>query len=69
MDHTEDCKSRDGVYPEESELHIFGLFLLEVEKPAGQEQKKAEDVQLAFFRINAVAGFAVFCMILVGVYG
>ena len=33
------------------------------------EQKKAEDVQLAFFRINAVAGFAVFCMVLVGVYG
>jgi 4-hydroxybenzoate polyprenyltransferase len=32
------------------------------------EQKKAEDVQLAFFRINAVAGFAVFCMVLVGVY-
>ena len=32
------------------------------------EQKKAEDVQLAFFRINAVAGFAVFGMVLVGVY-
>ncbi len=32
------------------------------------EQKKAEDVQLAFFRINAVAGFVVFCMVLVGVY-
>ena len=32
------------------------------------EQRKAEDVQLAFFRINAVAGFAVFCMVLVGVY-
>jgi 4-hydroxybenzoate polyprenyltransferase len=32
------------------------------------EQKKAEDVELAFFRINAVAGFAVFCMVLVGVY-
>jgi len=32
------------------------------------EQKKAEDVQLAFFRINAVAGFAVFCMVLIGVY-
>ena len=32
------------------------------------EQKKAEDVQLAFFRINAVAGFAVFCMVFVGVY-
>ncbi len=32
------------------------------------EQRKAEDVHLAFFRINAVAGFAVFCMVLVGVY-
>jgi 4-hydroxybenzoate polyprenyltransferase len=32
------------------------------------EQKKSEDVELAFFRINAVAGFAVFCMVLVGVY-
>ncbi len=32
------------------------------------EQRKAEDVELAFFRINAVAGFAVFFMVLVGVY-
>lgn len=32
------------------------------------EQKKAEDVELAFFKINAVAGFCVFTMILVGVY-
>lgn len=32
------------------------------------EQKKADDVELAFFRINAVAGFVVFAMILVGVY-
>jgi 4-hydroxybenzoate polyprenyltransferase len=32
------------------------------------EQRKAEDVPLAFFRINAVAGFAVFCMVLIGVY-
>ena len=31
------------------------------------EQKKAEDVELAFFRINAVAGFSVFVMILIGV--
>lgn len=31
------------------------------------EQKKAEDVELAFFKINAVAGFAVFAMVLVGV--
>jgi 4-hydroxybenzoate polyprenyltransferase len=32
------------------------------------EQKKAEDVELAFFKINAVAGFAVFLMVFVGVY-
>lgn len=32
------------------------------------EQRKAEDVHLAFFKINAVAGCAVFCMVLVGVY-
>ncbi len=32
------------------------------------EQKKAEDVDLAFFKINAVAGFAVFAMVAVGVY-
>ncbi|MCZ6777264.1 MAG: putative 4-hydroxybenzoate polyprenyltransferase [Ignavibacteria bacterium] len=32
------------------------------------EQKKAEDVELAFFKINAVAGFSVFAMVLVGVY-
>ena len=32
------------------------------------EQAKAEDVQLAFFRINAVAGFAVFGMVAIGVY-
>jgi 4-hydroxybenzoate polyprenyltransferase len=32
------------------------------------EQRKVDDVDLAFFKINAVAGFAVFCMILVGVY-
>jgi 4-hydroxybenzoate polyprenyltransferase len=30
------------------------------------EQKKAEDVELAFFKINAIAGFSVFAMILVG---
>lgn len=33
------------------------------------EQKKAEDVELAFFKINAVAGIAVFAMITVGVWG
>jgi 4-hydroxybenzoate polyprenyltransferase len=32
------------------------------------EQRKAEEVELAFFRINAVAGFCVFAMVLVGVY-
>lgn len=32
------------------------------------EQKKAEDVELAFFKINAVAGFAVFAMVLAGVW-
>ncbi len=32
------------------------------------EQKKAEDVELAFFRINAVAGFSVFAMVLIGMY-
>ena len=32
------------------------------------EQKKAEEVELAFFKINAVAGFCVFAMVLVGVY-
>ena len=32
------------------------------------EQKKADDVELAFFKINAVAGFAVFAMVFVGMY-
>jgi len=32
------------------------------------EQKKAEDVRLAFFKINAIAGFAVLTMVLVGVW-
>jgi 4-hydroxybenzoate polyprenyltransferase len=32
------------------------------------EQRKAGDVHLAFFRINAVAGIVVFCMVFVGVY-
>jgi 4-hydroxybenzoate polyprenyltransferase len=30
------------------------------------EQKKANDVELAFFKINAIAGFAVLLMVLVG---
>jgi 4-hydroxybenzoate polyprenyltransferase len=32
------------------------------------EQKKADDVELAFFKINAVAGFSVFTMVLIGVF-
>jgi 4-hydroxybenzoate polyprenyltransferase len=32
------------------------------------EQTKADDVQLAFFKINAVAGFSVLVMVLVGVW-
>ena len=32
------------------------------------EQKKADDVELAFFKINAVLGFAVLAMVLSGVY-
>lgn len=32
------------------------------------EQRKAEEVELAFFKINAVAGFCVFAMVAVGVY-
>jgi 4-hydroxybenzoate polyprenyltransferase len=31
------------------------------------EQKKAEDVELAFFKINAIAGFVVFTMVIIGV--
>jgi len=32
------------------------------------EQKKADDVELAFFKINAVVGFAIFGMVIAGVY-
>ena len=32
------------------------------------EQRKSQDVELAFFRINAVAGFAVLLMIVLGVF-
>lgn len=32
------------------------------------EQRKADDVELAFFKINAVAGFCVFTMVAIGVY-
>ena len=32
------------------------------------EQKKADNVELAFFKINSIAGFAVFAMVVVGVW-
>jgi 4-hydroxybenzoate polyprenyltransferase len=32
------------------------------------ENKKADDVELAFFRINAIIGFAILGMVMVGVY-
>ena len=32
------------------------------------EHKKAEDVEMAFFKINAVLGFVILGMIVVGVY-
>ncbi|MCU0411365.1 MAG: putative 4-hydroxybenzoate polyprenyltransferase [Bacteroidetes bacterium] len=32
------------------------------------EHRKAEDVELAFFKINLVVGFAVFAMVMAGVY-
>jgi 4-hydroxybenzoate polyprenyltransferase len=32
------------------------------------EQKKSDNVELAFFRINAVAGFVVLAMVAVGRY-
>jgi 4-hydroxybenzoate polyprenyltransferase len=48
----------------------FSLFALPLLVLTGLllylEQKKAEDVQLAFFRINAVAGFCVFGMVVIG---
>jgi 4-hydroxybenzoate polyprenyltransferase len=33
------------------------------------EQRKAEQVELAFLKINAAAGFVVLCMVIVGVWG
>jgi len=33
------------------------------------EQKKSNDVELAFFKINAVEGFVVFGMVLAGIFG
>jgi 4-hydroxybenzoate polyprenyltransferase len=32
------------------------------------EQKKSHDVEMAFFKINAILGFAVLAMVLIGVY-
>ena len=32
------------------------------------EQKKSQDVEMAFFKINAVLGFSILAMVLVGVY-
>jgi hypothetical protein len=32
------------------------------------EHKKAEDVEMAFFRINAILGFVILGMIVIGVY-
>jgi len=51
---------------------IFSLLALPLLLLTGYllylEQKKAEDVELAFFRINAAAGTVIFCMVAVGVY-
>ncbi len=43
-------------------LLLFSGYLLYL------EHRKAEDVELAFFKINAVIGFAVLAMVLAGVY-
>jgi 4-hydroxybenzoate polyprenyltransferase len=51
-----------------AELSVYALPLLLVTGVLLYvEQKKAEDVELAFFKINAVVGFSVFAMILAGV--
>jgi 4-hydroxybenzoate polyprenyltransferase len=51
---------------------VFSLLALPLLMLTGYllflEQKKAEHVELAFFKINAVAGFAVLCMVIVGVW-
>ena len=51
---------------------VFSLLALPLLLATGYllylEQKKADDVELAFFRINAVAGFAVFAMVLIGMH-
>jgi 4-hydroxybenzoate polyprenyltransferase len=51
---------------------IFSLLALPLLLLTGYllylEQKKADDVELAFFKINAVAGFVVFAMVVVGIW-
>ena len=53
-------------------ISVFSLLALPLLLLTGYllylEQRKAEDVQLAFFKINAVAGLAVFTMVIVGVF-
>ena len=53
-------------------IHIRALAALPLLGLSGYllylEHKKAEDVELAFFRINAILGFCVFGMVVVGVY-
>lgn len=46
---------------------IVGLLLLASGYLLYLEQAKAEDVELAFFKINAVLGFVVFAFVLIGV--
>lgn len=53
----------------QARLSSFALpFLLLTGYLLYLEQKKAEDVELAFFKINAVAGFSVLVMVLLGVW-
>ncbi len=51
---------------------IFSLLALPLLLLTGYllylEQQKADDVELAFFKINAVAGFVVFAMVVVGIW-
>jgi 4-hydroxybenzoate polyprenyltransferase len=53
-------------------ISVFSLLALPLLLLTGYllylEQKKADDVELAFFRINAIAGLAVFTMVIVGVF-
>jgi len=52
--------------------YVFSLLALPLLALTGAllyfEQRNADNVELAFFRINAVAGFVVLCMVIVGVY-